>query len=59
MGAGLKSARPFMIAFTAAMLAASFFYAYVRRPSRRNKTIAWLAAAVSVGAIIAGRALGH
>lgn len=35
------------------MLAASFFYAYVRRPSTRNKVVAWLAAAVSAAAVAA------
>jgi len=36
------------------MLAVSFYYAYVRRPSRRNKVIAWAAAVVSGGAMLAG-----
>lgn len=53
-GAFVQGARPYLIPVTVALLGVAFFYAYVRRPSTRNKVLAWIATVVSAASIAYG-----
>jgi hypothetical protein len=50
VGAALEEIRPLMLAAMLLFIGIAFYYAYIRRPSRRSKITAWLGLAIS-GAI--------